>query len=340
MGWMNRIFKQRAQDWILHRLDAAQVKGGATGEAKPIEPEQHYLMVRLLSMRVVNVRAGVKRFYGAVHSYASLPHPDGPGPAEFNVFVSPAQLRDIDAERVDRVVQVNQTLFGPVPFRGGPLELEVGLFSIRSADLAAPYLTLLESLSKMAGVSYVAQALPFAEPLKKGIDLLTGSADDTILEIGFAAEQWDPVTGVWVNVRATAAQLNVRDLTVEGDDYRLLHRGVPVTDYPYMLIEVSADTKRPAWFEIPDLRSTYGDLNAAMRKSRVEDVQDALAVFRRTALTSGDLLFEDASQLVARIEEKVAAVLQRPTGTRGFAGRPEEAEESELPPLEAIQLYD
>jgi hypothetical protein len=340
MGWMSSIFRQRAQDWILHRLTPAQVKSPLSGGAQAdqrIEAEKHYLMVRLLSMRVVNVRSGIRRFYGAVHSYAALPHPDGTGRAEFNVLVAPTQLRDVDADRIDRVVQVGQTLFGPVPYRGGALDLEIGLFSIRSADLTAPFLGLLETLSKTAGVSFVAQALPFAEPLKTGIDILTGSEDDTVLEIGFAAEQWQPATGVWVNIRAARPDIMVEELSVEGDDFRLLHRGQPVSKYPYMLIEVAADTKRPTFFEIPELRQTYADLRAALKKGKVDDAHDALAVFRRTALTSGDLLFEDAERLVARTSAEVDAVLSAPARTRGFSARPDEA--PELPPLEAIRLY-
>ncbi|HSA55022.1 MAG TPA: hypothetical protein VLE53_04925 [Gemmatimonadaceae bacterium] len=338
MGWMQKIFKTRAENWILHKLAPAQIKSPLSGAPQALEPDRHYLIVRLLSMRVVNVRAGIRRFHAAVHSYARLPHPDGSGAAEFNTLVAPKQLQDVDAERIDRVVQVNQTLFGPVPFRGGPLELEVGLFSIKSGDLTAPYLSLLESLSKTAGVSFVTQALPFAEPLKAGIDLLTGSTDDSILEIGFAAEQWEPTTGVWVSMRATTPPIVLSELTVAGDDFRLYHRGEEIRDKPYMLIEVAGDTRRPAFFEIPDLRQTHAALRAAIRQGKVEAVHDALAVFRRTAYTSGDLLFDDAKNLVARTTAEVDEMLSAPASVRGFRG--DGADNGlDLTPLELIPLY-
>ena len=347
MGWMQQVFRTRARSWILASLTPGQVRSpGFDGQQppQPIEADKHYLRVRLLSMHVVNVRKGIERFYGAVHSFASLPHPDGSGRAEFNVLVTPTQLQNVDAKRIDRVVQVSQTLFGPVPYRGGALELEAGLFSIQSADLTAPFLGLLESLSRTAGVAFVAQALPFAEPLKKGIDLLTGSGDPAVLEIGFAAEQWSPRTGVWVNIRATRAtddapgDLRVEDLTLEGDDYVLRHRGVPVSEYPYMVFEVSADTKREAFFEIPDLRRTYGELREAMRAGKVQDIEEAFAVFRRTALTSGDLLFEDANRLVEKTRAEKDALLSVPADGRGFVRTP--GARPELRPLELVRLYD
>jgi hypothetical protein len=342
MGIWSAIFKSRAQDWIFQKLDPAQVvRGPATPvveQPASVEPDKHYLTVRLLSMRLVNVREGLTRLYGAVHSWASLPRL-GSEPAQFNALVSPAQLRGVDAKRLDRVVQVNQTLFGPVPFRGGPLELEIALFSIESQDLTEPFLSLLESLSGLAGVSYVAKALPFAEPLKLGIGLLTGRGGDaSVLEVGFAAEQWVPAPGVWVNMRATAQQAPIKDLRVEGDDYKLTLRGQPVLDFPYLIIEVTADTKRPTWFEVPELRDSYNALRDLVRRGTVQEAQDALAVFRRTALTCSDLLFDDARSLVAKVQQETQEVLGPATpGSRGFE---REFAEPTMRPLSTIRLYD
>ena len=77
-------------------------------------------------------------------------------------------------------------MLGPVPYRGGDIGLEVGLFSIKSADLAKPYLSLMEDISNKAGVSMINTALQFAEPLKNGINLLVGGDVDTLLEIGIS----------------------------------------------------------------------------------------------------------------------------------------------------------
>jgi hypothetical protein len=70
-----------------------------------------------------------------------------------------------------------------VPYRGGDVKLEAGLFSVKEADLAAPFLEVLDDLSSAAGTSVIG-ALPFAGPLVKAFDMLVAAPDAVQLEIG------------------------------------------------------------------------------------------------------------------------------------------------------------
>ena len=69
-------------------------------------------------------------------------------------------------------MQLDQRLLGPVPYVGGDIQAEVGLFSVASGDLTGPYLKLLDLLSQAATVSFIGLALPFVEPIKQGINAL------------------------------------------------------------------------------------------------------------------------------------------------------------------------
>ena len=166
------------------------------------------------SARIVNVRQGLTKFYGVVNSSMAVPHLSGAS-AEFNVITTPAFLKNVDAAHIDRVIQLDQRLLGPIPYRGGQLTLEIGLFSIKAVDLAAPYLEVLETMSKQAGVAFINAALPFAEPLKTGINLLVGGGDSSPLEIGVAASAWTPETGYFVVMRAPKGSVPVKDLRVD-----------------------------------------------------------------------------------------------------------------------------
>ena len=68
----------------------------------------------------------------------------------------------------------------------------------------APYLDLLEELSKAGGVSYYSVAAPFIGPLKKGFELLTGTSDEVVLEIGLASTMDTITTGTYFVARLEA----------------------------------------------------------------------------------------------------------------------------------------
>ena len=87
MGWKN-IFRKRAQNWTFGSLNASQVPNGKQHEQ--IEADKVYIKIILRSMRIVDVRKGLKKFYGAVHSFISLGHYDKK--AEFQVLTTPTKL--------------------------------------------------------------------------------------------------------------------------------------------------------------------------------------------------------------------------------------------------------
>jgi len=91
------FYKTAADDWVFEELKANQVPEPVPQNDVPLET---YLTVTLKSMRVVNVRRGLTKFYGVVHSFAAVPHASG-DMAQFNKVVSPNQLKELDAAHVD-----------------------------------------------------------------------------------------------------------------------------------------------------------------------------------------------------------------------------------------------
>ena len=130
MGWWRHVVEERTRDWTFSPV-------GAPGAA--VDAESAYLNVFLDSMRVVHIRKGLQRFYGTVSSYCALPHRSN-GTAEFFVVNTPTHLKDASPSELARVLNLKTRLLGPVPYRGGDLQLQVGLFSIGAGDLSGPYL--------------------------------------------------------------------------------------------------------------------------------------------------------------------------------------------------------
>jgi hypothetical protein len=328
MGWWSPLLRSKASSWTFGPLAATQVPDGLPHDT--IEPETKYVSGFLRSMWITDVRKGLSRFYGTVHSHASLPHLTS-GLAEFQMIVTPPDLRDVDGAEADRFITSNMRLFGPVPYRGGDLEIELGLFSVKSGDLVGPFVDLLESVSGAAGVSLVEAARPFAEPVRRGFDLLMGTEGDSILEIGLATTFTQPETGYFVIMRRPAGELDLSTITV-APDYRLLDSdGAPLVGAPYAVIAIEASPRRDDWFRIPELAQVYGALREDVAKGRLETVKESLAVFKRTILTDPDLLVRDAMQLVEKVGNEIDATL-RLTQTSGPA--------ETMPALEAVALYD
>jgi hypothetical protein len=308
MGWFANIFKSKAKDWFYSQLPVENTPN--IFEIKTLNPNEEYLNIILKSMRIVNVRKGLSKFYATVHSHIELSHLAGK-PASFNYVTTPGNLEKLDGAHIDRVVNLNRRLLGPVPYRGGDVKMEVGLFSIKEADLAEPFINLLTSMSSLGGVSFISVALPYVKPLEDGIKLLTGSGADTILEIGINIELNKVNTGYFVVMRADKGEIDATNLIIDKEDFRLVDKdGNAVEDYPYMVFEISSTKNRDDWFNIPDVSTSYNKLQEEVQKGNYNDASDALKTFKRVVYTSPDLLLRDGKIIYEKVEAEITDILK------------------------------
>jgi hypothetical protein len=313
MGWWSDIVYTRAQDWVFLPL------AGAHDEIT----DDQYVNVFLQSLHIPYVRKGLNRFFGTVHSYTAIPH-RGTGKAEFSQVTTPSTLQNADPKHVEKVILMQQRLLGPIPYRGGDLEVEVGLFSIKAAEMIAPFLNVLEDLSRAAGVSYINVAVPFLAPIMKGVHALTGG--DAVLEIGLARLFTMPVAGFFAVIGAPKGEVDPKSFTLDESDYRL--KGPGSDQYPYLVLEITGTRDRKDWFRIPDLQASYKQLQQDVREGNLDAIHESLVIFRRVVLTSDDLLARDSSQIADRVTTEVNKV-------RGMTLMADVAPR-ELPPLERL----
>jgi len=308
MGWLSNVFTSRTKDWFYSNLPADQTPDSVV--VKTLNPGEEYLSIILKSMRIVNIRKGLSKFYATVHSHIEIAHLSGTN-ASFNLVTTPGNLEKLDGTKIDRVLNLNRRLLGPVPYRGSDVKIEVGLFSIKEADLAAPFINLLSSMSSLGGVSFITTALPYVKPLEEGIALLTGSGDKTILEIGINIELDKIQTGYLVVMRVDKDQIDSSNLIIDKNDYKLIDKkGNAIKDYPYMVFEISSSIKRDDWFNIPDISLSYNKLQADVKKGNYNDASESLKYFKRVVYTSPDLLLKDAKVIYGKIETEVTEILR------------------------------
>ncbi len=332
------LFRKRAEDWFYTKLTSGQTPSNLNTER--VEPNKGYVHIFLKSMRLVNVRKGLSKFYPAVHSHITIQHKSG-SLAEFNTVTTPKHLGELDEKNLDRVIDFNKRLLGPIPYRGGDLKMDVGLFSIKSADLAKPFLDLLSQISEMAGVSYISAVIPYIEPLKLGINFLTSGSDESVLEIGLS-KVFNPLeTGYYVVMRAPKNEIDAGNLMLSEHDFKLITRdGFAVQDYPYLVLEITMTEKRDDWYMIPEIAKAYQELQLSIQQGNEENIRLNHHIVKKVIITSRDLIPADAKAIINAIETEMQDYLEVAEG-----GDPElkgevfrNTGDKVLPPLQQLKV--
>jgi hypothetical protein len=307
-GWAD-VWRHRAEQWTYGELESTQIPGDFRKET--IVENDSYIDVFLRSMRVVNVRKGLKRFYGTVHSFISLSHLYGET-AQFHVLTTPTNLSGIDIKNLDRVLQLNHRLLGSVPYRGGDLKIELGLFSIECEDLAISFIKFLEKIANTAGVSYISSGIPFVGLIGEGVNLFLGVQDSNSLEIGLSTMFDKPHTGYFFVIRAPKDKISMDSLKLDKNFYLTgkTTDGTSIDNYPHMVFSIESSKERKAWVEIPEIAASFKTLNEAIKNNRIEAAKEAFMVFKRIALTSPDLLERDSRTLVDRVDREIKQTMQ------------------------------
>jgi hypothetical protein len=194
--WLKRATREKVKDFLIAPLDE---RHGAPPRSF-VEQDAQYVTLRIKAARIVDIRRWASKFHGCINSRVQLLH-EASGTVEHQTVLAPAEMKELDPADLDRIVAIDKVLLGPFPYRG-QLDLTVALFSVKSADLAAPYLELLTSIADAAGVAFLTAAKPYIEPLRKGADLLFGTSSASQLEIGFERDFTALESGYYFAMRA------------------------------------------------------------------------------------------------------------------------------------------
>lgn len=305
-GWMRGIIEEPTRDRLMVRLD------GPEADAPIIEPDEHYVAVRVLSARVVNARRWTSTYHGAVHATCNMLY-EGQGSQrlERSAVLAPDGFRDLDPSGQGKLLQVDRALFGPMPYRGD-LRLAVALFSIKSSDLAGPFLSLISDLSQTAALGFLAAAQPFVAPLRLAVDTLFGTTGSASLECG-TVRGFSPLrAGTWACIGATRHDYpDTTGFQLSQDSMRLLDgRGDPVEGAPYLVFRIERLERREDYLEVPELKLAWDEITAALKTGDIDNAMVAAKAFRRLCFAGGDLTSADARRVAARADQKVRQALE------------------------------
>jgi hypothetical protein len=328
-GRLQDAWHGEAKQWTFGRLAGDHVLDGQEPiPDREVKANEEYLGISLRSLWIANTRVGWTTFYPAVHAFISAPAFIGPD-VEFHVLTTPANIKDITAQGLDRVIVGNQRLLGPLPYWGGDLRIELALFAIKAEDLAAPFLAVLGDLSAAAGGGFATTALAFANPLKNGIALLTGGAANS-LEIGYFGDAEQPRTGYYTAIRSEGISLT--DLWLK-QGYLVDGRGQPLRSAPYFVFSIDATPSRPDWRKLPGLEDAWSGVTAAGKDGDATKLERAYERVKRMILSSDDLLTAQMDEIIAELDRRHANLQRGLQDTRELAVAPIGLNDFELPSL-------
>jgi hypothetical protein len=305
MGLINRLIKSITgeNDKPLEFVYADNISIDATieGIGEPIEADTCYLELFLESVRISRARKFASKFQGIVYSFVTLAR-EGNENALLSAVSRPERLEQLDKNSITKAIQVGRQLMAPVAYRGGSIQLELGLFSVKSGNLLTPILNYVAEISAAAGISFVGSVKPFVPLIEKGMDLIASHSEDTELEVGLDTSLKLKKGAVVAIIAKDKKEIDNSKLSLDNDK-KLLYDGQPL-DAAYAVFSIRSTTMKPDYGEIPELKEKFNTFLAAIKSGKRKDTREAVLAFRLAVVASPDLITTDIKALIKKAEDR------------------------------------
>lgn len=308
MSWLSKLWKtvkgEQAVDLIL--VPSLAIPGDPLiGEEAPaIEADACYVELYIESLRLKTARKFGTLFHGVVYCFATLSR-EGEANAQIAAVSKPEKLAALDKNSIDKVITVSKQMMGIVPWRGGNLNLELGLFAVKSGNILTPMVDFVSEISSTAGISFIGQAKPFLPLISKGMDLIAGQTEDIALEVAIDCTLQPTRACAFAIIAAPKDEIDTKKITIDPSDRKLLLLGKPL-DRAYCVFSIRRALQKADFGEIPELKERYAALQSAIKSNDRKAATDALTAFRLFAITSPDLIPSDANRLIDKATKRVA----------------------------------
>jgi hypothetical protein len=293
------FFVKKGQRLFWKRLPVIQIHGGYQEE--PIENDQAYFVLRVKEMYLEHTRVLWRKFYPMLHGSVNY------GSKEDVSVTGPGQLKELGESNLERVINLNHRLAGPIPYRGDDVTVVVGLYAVPGQDATKALIDTVGKLAALGGVA-LGQALEVTNVIKSGVEGILGMAQTSLsLGVEDTFYKGNPFrSGLYVGISAPASEINLNELwlkegqLVKGRDPIV---GKPYVDYDYMILEVERRPNREDWPGLPNI-ADFNDQFAAVMRDSVLDVKgkrarlkDLWPQFLQAIAESPHLISADRAQI-------------------------------------------
>ncbi|MEM7115778.1 MAG: hypothetical protein AAF614_25280 [Chloroflexota bacterium] len=277
-----------------------------TNQAKLVT-EESYVRLRLARMFLKERRKLFQTKYPVVNALTRFAGLDGI--VEVNFVVKPEMAGDSDTSRLDDIVSLDQTLLGPVLYRGGDMELMLGLYAAPADDWAQRFIQLAEGISQLTLNSVVSTAISMTSTIKTAIENAL-SGDGLDLKLGLDQELKENVwlaPGHLVMIAAPENSIDVANLVIKDGELRT-EQGDIYSEHDYLLLEIEVTSQRSDWQTLGYGRLWDDLLNMAANANDIQAVKSSYTTFSGVIMASDDLSWADRTAIVSLAQQRVKAI--------------------------------
>ena len=272
--------------------------------------EETYLRLRLSRMFLKNRRELFQTKYPVVNALMRFAGMDGK--VEINYVAKPEMAGDGNTSRLDDIVTLDQTLLGPILYRGGDLELMLGLYAAPADDWAQRFISLAEGISQFVPNVALSTAVSVTSTIKTSIESAL-SSDGLDLKLGLDKELEENVwlaPGYLVMISAPDAEVDSDALTVK-DGELMTNDGKVYTDHNYIVLEIEVTTQRSDWQSLGYGRLWHELLKTAANANDIQTVKDNFITFSGAVMSSTNLSWADRSSIVSLAQKRVTEIRKK-----------------------------
>ena len=313
MNFYNRVkdfFVSEAEQCIYGKIPNDHVWPKIDQEV--LEPDESYLRIWLNDMYLAHKRVLYQTRCPLVHAICRFNYASSQ--RDLRLVVGQGQSENLGSA-LDRMVNLNYPLLGPVPYTGGDVELLMALVAMEVTDYGNQLLDVLGILSQLTGRGELKAALPFLHPLKKGAEGLFGMKGlkaHLVMHDTFSSGNSSPnrlTSGYRVVMDKTEERIDPGTLWVR--DGRLcsgpeLESAKPFKGSDYFLFYLERVSVRGD--DIPSIREAWDTAIEKAVQSNDQEVDLALSAFKETVLKSPDLIWNDREKWIISLIDKVKAI--------------------------------
>lgn len=302
MGWLGNFIEQIAgqkpSDWAF--VDSLS----APNDAAQVVPDESYIELYVDSIHLGRVRKFATTFDGIVYAFAETAR-EGTAPTKFSAVTKPTEITNIGQSSLNNVITFDKRLFKVIPWRGDPFQLQLGLFAVKTGNIAGKIADYVVRLSNTVSPGITAAVNPFLPLVTEGLDLIAGQKDDVELELAIDTSLKGAFAKRYAVIRKPSAEIIPSQLTVNQSG-KLLYKGAAL-DASYCVFSVRSRRDNPDWGEIDSLRAAFEELKKAIIAGQTKPAEEAQAFFNRVVSVCPDLIDMDKARLKRKADEMMSS---------------------------------
>jgi hypothetical protein len=287
-------------------------------ETAPLKAGEGYFRLWVAEMYLRSDQQWFRSFYPVVQSLTTFQFGAGAQRLEIPHLAGPGHLKSIDPANLDRVVQIDHPLTSLVPFAGGTVQIEAGLFAMQADDMLQRFLDVVSSFSGLLAVPQLSAAINIAGSVSKGVEQILGIGTNRLM-LGY--QQTFAGTGGSTQLGpAHIVLLNAQSGSTKPEHYWVrngnLHYGLdaeqatPLTGVDYMLLRLETVAQRDDWDGLTSINEPWTKAIESLSQTdasgqpRLADAETFVRVAAVAALNSPDLTVQDRMRVAKAIRDR------------------------------------